>query len=187
MEAQVLSGGFSDPARQSAHAFRALMEAMARPGTVHTITGAKPPAPLSAAAGTALLSLCDADITLFLAGEADCEPVRKWLSFHTGAPLVGATEAMFAVGTWDALAPISAFPIGTPEYPDRSTTLIVEMPQFSKDGAKLKGPGIQDEAQFGLPDIAAFQANKRQFPQGLDFYFTCKDQIAALPRSTEVL
>ena len=45
MLADTLTGGFSDPAVQSAHAFRAVMEAMARPGTVQDIAGAEPPAP----------------------------------------------------------------------------------------------------------------------------------------------
>ncbi len=40
MEANTLSGGFADPATQSAHAFRSVMEAMARPGTIQDIEGA---------------------------------------------------------------------------------------------------------------------------------------------------
>ena len=40
MQTDMLSGGFDAPALQSSHAFRAVMEAMARPGTVQNITGA---------------------------------------------------------------------------------------------------------------------------------------------------
>ena len=47
----MLAGGFHDPAPQSAHAFRALLDAMARPGRIHQVSGALPPAPLSVAAG----------------------------------------------------------------------------------------------------------------------------------------
>ena len=36
MQANTLSGGFTNPATQSAHAFRSVMEAMARPGTFKT-------------------------------------------------------------------------------------------------------------------------------------------------------
>jgi len=57
MQAETLAGGFDNPAIQSAHAFREVMEAMARPGTLRDITGAKPPAPLSTAAGSVLLTL----------------------------------------------------------------------------------------------------------------------------------
>ena len=68
MQADTLDGGFADPATDAAHAFRAVMEAMARPGTLREITGATPPAPLSPAAGAAILTLCDTDTPLHLAG-----------------------------------------------------------------------------------------------------------------------
>lgn len=186
MQAETLSGGFDVPAIQSAHAFRSVMEAMARPGTLQDISGAEPPKPLSRAAGCVLLTLCDAETPIYLAGEADCSDVRTWLAFHTGAPLTGPSHCMFALGTWEALLPLSSYPIGTPEYPDRSATLIVECPDIALAGATLKGPGIKDSATLSLPDIQAFQQNRTLFPLGLDFVFTSGSRIAALPRSTEV-
>ena len=181
-----LGGGFTVAAHQSAHAFRAAMQAMARPGLILDITGAVPPAPLSIAAGTLILTLCDPGTPVFLAGDHDCATLRDWVTFHTGAPLTGAAACSFAIGSWQALLPLSAFPIGTPEYPDRSATLIVEMPQLSAIGPELRGPGIKDSASLSLPDVAAFQANARAFPLGLDFYFTAGARLAALPRTTRV-
>ena len=93
---------------------------------------------------------------------------------------------MIAIGDWAALAPLSAYPIGTSAYPDRSATLIVERPALSVEGARLTGPGIKDAASLSLPETQAFQANHAQFPLGLDFIFTSADRLAALPRSTEV-
>lgn len=186
MQAETLSGGFDTPAIQSAHAFRSVMEAIARPGRVLDIHGAEPPAPLSKAAGCVLLTLCDTDTPVYLAGDADCAEVRAWLAFHTGAPLTGPSHCMFALGTWAALLPLSSYPIGTSEYPDRSATLIVERPDIALSGATLKGPGIKDSATLSLPDIQAFQQNHALFPLGLDFIFTSGSQTAALPRSTEV-
>ncbi len=186
MLAETLAGGFADPAIGAAHAFRGVMEAMGRPGTLQTITGAEPPAPLSTAAGAVLLTLCDTETPVYLAGHTDCEAVRAWLAFHTGAPLVGPSHAMFAIGTWDALAPLSAYPIGTSEYPDRSATLIVECPDLGANGARLTGPGINGSTSLSLPETSSFQANHALFPLGLDFIFTSGDRLAALPRSTEV-
>lgn len=186
MQAQTLSGGFADPATQSAHAFRSVMEAMARPGTLHDIIGATPPAALSPAAGAVLLTLCDTETPVYLAGAADCDAAQSWLAFHTGAPLVGPSHCQFALGTWEALAPLSAYSIGTSEYPDRSATLIVECAALSGAGEVLTGPGIQDKAALSLPEVAAFHANHRLFPLGLDFIFTNGDRLAALPRSTDV-
>ena len=186
MQAQTLGGGFDDPATQSAHAFRSVMEAMARPGTLHDISGAAPPAPLSPAAGAVLLTLCDTETPVYLAGDAHCDALQAWLAFHTGAPLVGPAHCQFAVGTWCALAPLSAYPIGSSEYPDRSATLIVECPDLTDTGAILTGPGIQDKAALSLPEVRAFQSNHASFPLGLDFIFTSGDRLAALPRSTQV-
>ena len=186
MQAQTLSGGFSDPAIQSAYVFRSVMEAMARPGSIRDVVGAEPPHPLSVAAGAVLLTLCDTDTPVYLAGELDCETVRAWLAFHTGAPLCGPSRAMFAVGAWDALQPLQPYPIGTSEYPDRSTTLIVECADLAPVGATLTGPGIKETASLSVPEVEAFQRNQALFPLGLDFIFTSGNRLAALPRTTEV-
>ena len=181
-----LHGGFHDAPRTSAHAFRAAMGAMARPGRIHAMTGAAPPAPMSVAAGTLILTLCDRDTPLYLAGHHDRQDVRDWITFHTGAPFADPGECAFALGIWHALGPLAAYPQGTPEYPDRSATLIVEMAQLKPAGTVLRGPGIKDQADLSLPDAAAFAANARQFPLGLDFFLTAGAQVAAVPRTTRI-
>lgn len=186
MNTDTLSGGFPDAPVQSARAFRAILESMARPGTIHSVTGAKPPAPLSVGAGVALLCLCDGTTPLHVAGAADTENVRNWIAFHIGAPLVAAEGAAFAVGRWSDLMPVSRFPVGLPDYPDRSATLIVELDRLYNQGPTLTGPGIETAAWLSLPETAAFRANRALFPLGFDTIFTCGDRIAALPRSTRV-
>ncbi len=186
MQSEALIGGFKDPAIQSAHAFRSVMEAMARPGTVQEISGAVPPAPMSPAAGAVLLTLCDTETPVYLAGALDCDAVRSWLAFHTGAPLTGPSHCMFAISAWSDLGPLNAYPIGTSEYPDRSATLIVECPELIASGATLTGPGIKDKAALSLPELEAFQHNQTLYPLGLDFIFTNSSRLAALPRTTEV-
>ena len=165
---------------------REILEAVARPGTIHRVQGARPPAPLSVAAGTALLVLTDPTTHLHLAGRADCPAVREWIAFHIGAPLAVAEEADFALGTWDALQPVSRFRIGQPEYPDRSATLIVDCDRLVNHGPTLTGPGIENATWLNLPETAAFDANRALFPLGFDTLFTAGDQIAARPRSTRV-
>lgn len=186
MTPDALLGGFAAAPVQSAHAFRASLEAMARPGTLNSLTGATPPAPLSVAAGVLVLTLCDGTTPVHLAGAHDCPALRDWITFHTGAPLVAAEEAVFAIGAWDALQPVSRFAIGQPDYPDRSATLIVEMPTLSAAGARLTGPGIKGAAHLSLPETQAFRANRALFPLGFDCFFTAGAQVAGLPRSTIV-
>lgn len=185
MQTHDLDGGFAAPPQDAARAFRAVMTALAEPGKLQIVSGARPPAPLSVAAGVVLLTLCDPETPLFLGAAHDCAAVRDWITFHCGAPLVPAAQAQFALGAWGDL-PLDDFAIGTVEYPDRSATLIVEMPALAASGTILRGPGIADQAQLSLPDLAAFQRNRALFPLGLDFIFTSGDRLAGLPRSTRV-
>jgi alpha-D-ribose 1-methylphosphonate 5-triphosphate synthase subunit PhnH len=181
-----LLGGFTDAPRDSAHAFRAAMNAMARPGRIVALTGATAPAPVSPAAATLLLTLCDPDTPLWLAPSHDSDALRGWIAFHTGAPLAGPETCRFALGTWDALQPVDRFPVGTPEYPDRSATLIVERPSLVSEGPSLSGPGIRGPVRLNLPEIGSFQRNALLFPLGFDCIFTSGNRAAALPRSTRI-
>ncbi len=186
MMQDALTGGLADPPRDAARAFRAALTALARPGTPVTIEGALPPAPLSVAAGTLLLTLADGTTPVHLAPSLDRPAIRDWLTFHCGAPLSGPSEAAFAVGPWAELQPVSRFAIGTPEYPDRSVTLIVEGPWGAESNARLTGPGIATETLAWLPEIAAFAANRRAYPLGFDTYLTDGARLLGLPRSTTV-
>lgn len=181
-----LSGGLADPATDAARAFRACLTALSRPGTIVPLTGAQPPAPLSVAAGTLLLTLLDRTTSVFLAPSHDTPTLRDWITFHCGAPFAAAEEATFALGTWAALDPVTRFAIGQPDYPDRACTLIVECDALSHDGPRLSGPGIKGSARLSLPETAAFRANRALFPLGFDTFLTAGDQIAGLPRSTIV-
>lgn len=186
MTPDALEGGFVNPPLNAAHAFRAALTALSRPGRIVTVAGAHPPAPLSVAAGVLLLTLADGTTPLHLAGAHDCPILRDWITFHTGAPIVDAAQAMFALGDWAALQPLGRFAIGTPDYPDRAATLIIEMPALAATGARLTGPGIQHTVGLSLPDIAAFAENHARYPLGWDVFLTSGDRLAGLPRSTQV-
>lgn len=182
----ILMGGFADAAVQSSRAFRAALDAFSRPGEIRTLTGAIPPAPMSIAAAVLVLTLCDPTMPVHLAGAHDCAGLRDWITFHCGSPLVAAHSASFAIGTWDALCPVTRFAIGQPDYPDRAATLIVELHDLTATGARLSGPGIADQARLSPPETAAFAANRALFPLGFDCFLTFGSRVAGLPRSTHV-
>jgi alpha-D-ribose 1-methylphosphonate 5-triphosphate synthase subunit PhnH len=186
MTPDTLTGGFATPPLDSARAFRTILDALSRPGTIRHLDGSAPPAPLSRAARTLALTLLDGTTSVHLAGAHDTAEIRAWLTFHTGSPIVSAPQAGFAFGTWDALLPVDRFAIGTPEYPDRAATLVIECDSLSDDGALLSGPGIRDTARLSLPATAPFIANRSLFPLGFDAFLTAGDRIAGLPRSTMV-
>lgn len=178
----MLTGGFTYQPRESATAFRAALEAMARPGTVHTVSGATPPA-LSVAAGVLVLTIADSTTGIWLAPALHA--AKDWITFHTGATFVPPEDAQIAIGAWPDL-PLARFPIGRPDYPDRSATLIVEMPALTQTGPRLTGSGIKTRANLSLPETEAFRINAGAFPLGLDFFFTSGNRLAALPRTTKV-
>lgn len=182
-----VTGGFADPPREAARAFRAALDAMARPATIRPIAGGQAPAPVSVAAASLILVLCDPDTRLYLAPSVDHAAMRAWVAFHTGAPISAPQEADFALGSWSELAAqIEMMPMGQAEYPDRSVTLIIEMAELRNAGALLQGPGIVDCARLALPETAAFIRNHARYPLGFDAFFTAGDHLAALPRSTRI-
>lgn len=181
-----LSAGFADPPAEAARAFRAALDAMARPGTRHRLAGPVPPAGLSPAAAGLLLTLCDAETPLHRSGPTAAPDVADWIGFHVGAPQSPAETCAFAVGPWEALAPLDRYPAGSEEYPDRAATLIIELASWEGQDVTLSGPGIAGISRFALPDPASFAANADRFPRGIDAFFACGEEIAALPRSTRI-
>ena len=187
-----LAPGFAAPVTDAAHAFRAILHAMSRPGTIVTVgDGLEPPAPFGRAAAAVLLTLADHDAPVWLHDVAG-DDARRFLAFHTGAPVAPSrTEASFA---WlpdpDAALPLDGWALGEPAYPDRSTTLLIEVAALESGGMALAGPGIDGEAQLGAglprPFLAECATLRALHPLGLDLILTCGDRLAAVPRTTSL-
>lgn len=187
-EAPVLAAGFADPVLDAQACFRAVLEAMARPGRVQRVAApVEAPPPVGPAAAAVLLTLADADTPVWLDAGA---PAEAWLRFHAGSPVVAApAEASFLLACQRPprlrdLAP------GTEEEPHRSATLIVQVAALEEGaGWRLTGPGIEREHRLlvgGLPAgfPAEWAANHAFFPRGVDIVFCAGDRLAALPRTT---
>ncbi|MGJ8528922.1 phosphonate C-P lyase system protein PhnH [Maritalea sp.] len=196
MQTQTLHSGFSDLAIDSQASFRATMDAMARPGKI--VDSPKPitaPAPLNPTMAMLTLTLCDFDSTVWLDENlAQNDDARKFIAFHTSAPIVESKkDAQFALISEPTLiGNLSDFALGTDEYPDRSTTLIIQVDALAnQNDVRLSGPGIEfttDLNVAGLPNDfwTQAQANNQLFPRGLDFIFATDSQLACLPRSTKI-
>ena len=100
MQGEGLKPGFADPVFDAQGVFRAVMMALARPGTVHHLgVHLDPPQPLSRAAGALALTLCDNDTPIWLDARLSAAPaVKEFLRFRTGARLLAEpSEATFAI------------------------------------------------------------------------------------------
>jgi alpha-D-ribose 1-methylphosphonate 5-triphosphate synthase subunit PhnH len=192
----MLAPAFDDPALASQVVFRAVMEAMARPGQARPLPCriAAPP-PLSPTAAAVALTLLDYETPFWLdRGLAAAPEVAPWFRFHTGAPLAAdPAQATFGfVSDPAALPPFDAFSAGSLEYPDRSATLVLQIASFDHGEAlTLAGPGIADTRRFSAaplpPDFRArLVANRQMFPRGVDLILVTPDAVAALPRSVRV-
>lgn len=190
-----LQNGFDNIVHDAQSVFRVVMRAMAEPARPVDVTAKlAPPAPLSPTAAALLLTLADFETNVWLDPTlAVSSAVRRFLSFHTGARLVtDPTEAQFAiVASPDTLPPLQTFSQGTLEYPDTSSTVILQVAGFSTSGLRASGPGILGARDFGfvaMPrDFACeLQSNRASFPRGVDLILAGPGQVAALPRSLRI-
>jgi alpha-D-ribose 1-methylphosphonate 5-triphosphate synthase subunit PhnH len=193
----VLAPAFDDPALASQAVFRTVMEAIARPGLPRRLSSklAVPP-PLSATAAAVALTLLDYETPFWLdPGLAAAGEVAPWFRFHTGAPQAAdSAQATFAFVSEPAAMPsFDVFSSGSLEYPDRSTTLVVQVASCGHgEELTLSGPGIAGTRSFSAEPLPAdfrarLTANREMFPRGVDLILVTRDAVAALPRSIRVV
>ena len=185
--------GFRQPALDAQRVYRHLLDAMARPGTIRDLSDApEPPAGMTRAAAAIALTLVDFETPLWLSPELQNGEADAWIRFHCNAPLVtGTAEAHFAfVADASRLPPLTAFDEGDARYPDRSTTIVLQVPSLTGgEAVTLEGPGIDgtiDVALTGTPEDfwTQIDANGAQFQLGVDFFVVDEDSVLALPRTS---
>lgn len=195
LQTAALDGGFKEPVHNAQVIFRALMAAMACPGTIETSKiDAESPFPLGPAQGAIALTLLDADTAAWFSPRLAIAPVTGWIAFHTGAELVTApAHARFAfLAAGEPMPDLSGFALGSQDYPDRSATLVVELPSLAGGRPmKARGPGIKGSTTLspqGLPEdfCRRWNANRGLYPRGIDLVLTAGSSLMALPRSVQL-
>jgi alpha-D-ribose 1-methylphosphonate 5-triphosphate synthase subunit PhnH len=192
-----LPAGFADKVLAAQSTFRSVMDALARPGSVQRIV-AVAGAPANMMRGTAAiaLTLFDHDTPIWLDSAMSwTSDVANWLKFQTSAPVVADSSiASFAlIGDAQNLPALDRFSFGSNEYPDRSTTVIMQLESLTEGSSlELRGPGIDGtialRAAVQPPDLFERLAiNQALFPRGIDFILVHDDSIVAIPRTTRVV
>ncbi|MEO1091130.1 MAG: phosphonate C-P lyase system protein PhnH [Pseudomonadota bacterium] len=186
---------FADPALGAQATFRTLLDALAHPGRPYRLDDVAPRAtpPLHAPLYAAALALLDFESPVWLdpalAGRA-----TEDLRFHTGAPAVAEPDraAFGLVVDATAMPPLTAFAQGTAAFPDRSTTVLVQVDGFDPAGPwRLSGPGLaapQTLGVNGLPSgfVDQWATNHSTFPLGVDAFCFTADAVVGLPRTTRI-
>lgn len=190
-----LPAGFADKVLSAQSTFRSVMDAMARPGSVQRIRAqAGTPAPMMHGTAAIALTLFDHDTPVWLDGAMSATAdVAKWLKFHTSAPVIADTSVCsFAViGDAQSLPPLDRFALGSNEYPDRSTTLILQVDSLASGPAfELTGPGIDGAAVLQATIrgnlFERLAVNAALFPRGIDVVLVHDDAVIAIPRTTRL-
>jgi len=187
--------GFDEPVHDAQRCFRCALEALSHPGRVVPVPVAlTPPEGLSVAQCATLLALADYDTPVWLPPALRDATAGHYLRFHCNCPLTDALAAAHFVvlNGLGELPPHDSLRLGVPSYPDRSATLLVEVPALTASGPiRLRGPGIAQEQAITVTGWTAatrdfLLTNHSGFPLGVDLLLTCGSNLLGLPRTTRV-
>ncbi len=186
--------GLTSEVFDSQEVFRALLIAMANPGTIiRPDIELNTPGAIHKAAGAILLTLLDFETPFWFDLDKDAEDI-KWIRFHTGAPYTFSPKnALFALITdQETQNKPAKFNPGTIEDPHESTTLIIQTRGIdTKGGMRLTGPGIERESFVRLNGINQELLHQRsevvhEYPFGIDMIFVWEDTFLAIPRTSHL-
>jgi alpha-D-ribose 1-methylphosphonate 5-triphosphate synthase subunit PhnH len=190
--ATTLLPGFKDPVHDAQQTFRALLDALARPGISQATTPVSAPEGLTTGCAAACLTLLDLETTVWLQPGMP-EAAKSWLLFHTGCRFTSQPQsADFAViSDLETMPRLDSFNWGTAEYPEASTSLLMQLPSLQgRHSIPLEGPGILDAITIQTPLSQDFwqqwQEMTDDYPLGLDAWCFADSQVLGLPRTARV-
>jgi alpha-D-ribose 1-methylphosphonate 5-triphosphate synthase subunit PhnH len=185
------------PVLDAQQTFRTLLNAMARPGTIHML----PHRPGQTPEQAVCFALMDFEVSYAVATPgSEVADLEQWIAVHTGCPRVAVADAAFILARGplpdDAWASVAR---GTLAFPDTGATIIYALAAIGETvddematRLSLSGPGIETTQELrvsGLP-VAEFSARahaNREYPMGVDVIVTDPTgRVAGIPRSSRV-
>lgn len=204
--------GFANPVDDSQAVFRAVLAAFSRPGIPVPLASRNlPPAVPGFSQGplALALALCDGDTPIWLDAAANTPEARRHLRFHCAAPFeTDPAKASFVfISRPEDMPRLSAFNPGRADFPDRSTTLVINVGPAGAGASdmELSGPGVKGNdrgawQRFRVSGLPAWfrqdwDENHAAYPLGIDVVFvgaTATDAgepsvgLLGLPRTARV-
>lgn len=182
--------GLSNPTHDAQQWFRQLLLAMSEPGTCITNESISKWGRLSSASVATLLTLCDAQTSVYLSPSMADDKITRSVQFHTQATLSEAKNAQFAFITADEFV-ADTFNQGDETFPEQSTTVVIQLDSLTQgQSLTLSGAGIKTSKNI-TPLLSPallrhYLEQSKHYPLGIDTLLVCKHQLLAIPRSTRV-
>jgi len=178
--------------------YRLLLDAMARPGKIVTLSKLEidPPEGLSWSITGLAFTLLDQETTFAVLPEN--ESLNRYLSLNTGSRQAALSSAEFIIidGRVD-LPELLEINRGDLLFPDRGATLMVMAPVVGGEGTDtrltLQGPGIHGEVSLALGglcpgNLERVQTLNREFPLGVDLMISDNSgALVCIPRSSTIV
>jgi alpha-D-ribose 1-methylphosphonate 5-triphosphate synthase subunit PhnH len=174
-----------DPVHDTRGTFRALCDAMSRPGTVRAV-------PVEPADYAVLATLVDHEVTTHTDDEAIIDAFASQGRLTAAAPDTADVVHARGVPSWD----VRDCERGSLLEPSEGATVVYRVgllddaPESGGTAVTVTGPGVDGERRFavGLPadELAAIATAQSEYPRGVDVVFAAESAVAALPRSVEL-
>lgn len=191
---EALPIGFTDPVTDSRETYKAVLNAITRPGLVQTI-GARLHAPdgINPATAAVCLAFLDSSTPIWVNGDTDSK-TKRWLELICGAPVIKA-PGKAALALINATGIMPSPDIFYSPYQRRRvmpTTMVIQVGSLNNDGNwVLSGPEIkykQNLTADGLTPEFLQIRNKMSslFPNGIDMLLTSGRKLAAINRAISI-
>ena len=196
-----IPAGFANSFHTSQSVFRTALKALSYPGRVLKLEhDAAIPDQTNPAIGALLLALLDSETSLWCSNQSEINLAADWLQFHTDCAILKTPEEVDFLWVKNIcdLPSLNNFKLGTDQYPDKSATCILEVPNLKEKSPlsyELKGPGIHFKEileikgweQKDYQDFLTFwNQNNQLFPCGIDVFLSDGKYIVGLPRTTHL-
>ena len=196
-----IPAGFGNEHQSSQQIFRSALKALSYPGRLVDVhhDACTPEGTNTVIAGM-LLALLDSETSLWCSNSNHMYLATEWLKFHTDCVVFetpGQADFLWIDHIQD-LPNLENLKRGTDQYPDRSATCIINVPNLSEKSSsfyQLRGPGIESQKNFTLNGwlekdhhifLEFWNKNTKYFPCGVDVYMSDGFHLLGLPRTTQL-